>query len=499
MYIVKNAIKSIQRSKGRNVLIGIIVLVIALSSCVALTIENSANEVVNQQKASYAVTATLGIDRDAIMKNSQSSSSDMRTIMNSVPAITLAELKNYANSSYVKSLTYQLNTSVDASGVTAVSNSTSSQGQSNSSGMFQGRSGAGGADNQSQGDFRLIGYSSTSAMSDFIDGTYKITSGSMFSDSDTSNDAVITDELAQANSLKVGSKLTLTNPNDTAQSYVFTVVGIYTDTTTSDGSQMNLFSNAANQILTNYTAANKIVTASASNSSTALQSQLSSSFTLTNANSLSAFKAQLTAKGLNKYYTVTSNVDSFNQTVQPLSNLSNFAKIFFILVLVIGGIILIVLNMFNIRERKYEVGVLRAIGMKKGKVALQFITELFIVTFAALIIGAAAGAASSVPVANYMLKNEISSVESQQSQVSENFGRGDRGSGQNQGGGFGGAGGFFGGSQNTSYVNQINAVMDGRVLLEIAGIGVLLTLLSSGISMVFISRYEPLKILSSRS
>ena len=55
----------------------------------------------------------------------------------------------------------------------------------------------------------------------------------------------------------------------------------------------------------------------------------------------------------------------------PLKNLSTFATYFLIVVLIIGAVILIVLNIFNIRERKYEVGVMTAIGMKKGKVAAK--------------------------------------------------------------------------------------------------------------------------------
>lgn len=354
--------------------------------------------------------------------------------------------------------------------------------------------------NRSQGDFRITGYGSTETITNFVNGTYKITSGSMFSDSDTANDAVISDELAQANNLTVGSKFTLTNPNDSTQADEFTVTGIYTDTSSSDGSQMNLFSNSANQIITNYTALNNIVTASQANDDTKLNSQLTSSFSLKSADDVDAFKAELTAKGLNSDYTVSTNLNSFTQSVTPLNNLSHFATIFLVLVLVIGAIVLVVLNIINIRERKYEVGVLRAIGMKKGKVALQFIAELFMVTFLALGVGAGVGAAASVPTANYMLQNEISSLQSQQSQVQQNFGRSGSGFSAGQaGGGRGGIGGFFGTSQNANYITQINAVINGQVLGEIAGIGILLVLLSSGMSLVFISRYEPLKILSSLS
>ena len=501
MYIVKNALKSISRSKGRNILIGIIIMVIAVSSCIALSIRNSANEVVSKQKESFAITATVGINRESMRTNSQSNGTDMRTLMESIPALTVDQLKNYADSKYVKSLNYSITTSLNSSNITAVSNSTSAATatSSTSAGSTSNKvqRAAGDIGGQSQGSFRVTGYSSTAAMSSFINGSSKIASGAMFSDSDTSNVCVVSDELASANSLALGNNVTLTNPNDTKQSYTFKVVGIYTDTSTSEGSQMNMFSDSANRIITNYTAANKMITASASNSTTKLSSQLSSSFNLVNADSLDAFKSELTSKGLNQYYTVTSNISSFNQSVEPLSNLSSFATIFLLLVLAIGGIVLVVLNLINIRERKYEIGVLRAIGMKKGKVALQFITELSIVTIIALFIGSGIGAAASVPTANYMLKTEIASIESQNQQQQQNFGMQASTTGQSTR--KGGIGGLFGMGANVSYVNQINAVINGMVLLEIAGIGILLVILSSGISLIFISRYEPLKILSSRS
>lgn len=46
----------------------------------------------------------------------------------------------------------------------------------------------------------------------------------------------------------------------------------------------------------------------------------------------------------------------------------------------------------------HEVGVLTAVGMKKGKVAMQFLSEILIVTILAVVIGAGIGAISSVPV-----------------------------------------------------------------------------------------------------
>lgn len=107
----------------------------------------------------------------------------------------------------------------------------------------------------------------------------------------------------------------------------------------------------------------------------------------------------------------------------PLQNLSKFAAWFLLVVLLIGGVILIVFHIFNIRERKYEIGVLTAIGMRKSRVALQFLTELFVVTFAFLLLGTAIGGAASVPVTNALLASQISAQETQQANRQQNFGR----------------------------------------------------------------------------
>ena len=52
---------------------------------------------------------------------------------------------------------------------------------------------------------------------------------------------------------------------------------------------------------------------------------------------------------------------------------------------------------------------------------------------------------------------------------------------------------------NGNYVDKLNAVVDVKTIIELVIIGIALTVCSSVISMVFISRYSPLKILSSRS
>ena len=96
------------------------------------------------------------------------------------------------------------------------------------------------------GDFRLDGYSSYDAMTNFVNGTYQVTDGEMISDF-SAYECVISNELATLNEATVGSTITLKNPT-TEKTYDFTVTGIYTDNNDNDESA-RMYSGSANTII----------------------------------------------------------------------------------------------------------------------------------------------------------------------------------------------------------------------------------------------------------
>ena len=157
--------------------------------------------------------------------------------------------------------------------------------------------------------------------------------------------------------------------------------------------------------------------------------------------------------------------------------------------------------MINIRERRYEIGVLRTVGMKKSKLSMQFMVELLIVSFASLMIGAGIGSCLSVPVSNNLLANEISNESSKYDDIGKNFGinqekpQEDSSNENNEKKDFKE---MNFGIAKVNAVESIDAVVDFKVLAELLGIGILLTLLSSLASMIAIARFQPLQILKER-
>ena len=64
----------------------------------------------------------------------------------------------------------------------------------------------------------------------------------------------------------------------------------------------------------------------------------------------------------------------------------------------------------------------------------------------------------------------------------------------------GGFGGFMGNIKDTAqnYISEVSYATNFTVILQLIGVGVLLTFVSSLAAVLFIMRYEPLKILTNR-
>lgn len=494
MYILKNAVTSIVRNKSRNILIGVIVLVISCAVAVTLAINNSSTSLIESYQSKYEVEATLGMNRENMMKdfdpkNRDDSKNDMAEKFNAASTITEEDIKNYADSEYVKSYSYTISAGVDSDDIEKASVSGGDRGF----GGGMGPDGRGGEFlNESSSDFTVKGYSSFEAMTDFVEGNYKITDGEVSEDFD-GNDCIINNELATVNDLAVGDTFKIIDPN-TEKTYKLNITGIYEEVNSGEGG-MNMFADSVNTIITN---ANFVAKMHEKDSE--LSINIMPTFVLTSKDVIEKFSEELTQKGLNENLTVETNLDKVENATSTISNVRSFAVTFLIVTLIIGTVVLLVINMINIRERRYEIGVLRTIGMKKSKVSLQFILELFMVSFVALILGAGLGAVVSVPVSNSLLQSEISSSQNAQQNIRDNFGKKDMGAIPGQPGEQpNDMPGKFSGVVEVAEFDSIDAVVDFGVLAELLGIGLIITLISSISAVASIQRFSPLTILKERS
>ena len=540
MYIIKNALKCIGRSKGRNVLISIIALVIAVSACLGLSIRQAAESAKESTLAQLSITATISYDRSSMMNDMMGGEKgqgggfdrdQFKDMMGNASELTLEEYQTYAKAESVEDFYYTLtaafNGNDDLEPVTDETEDEESESNSDFGGFGGGMSfpsgDRGGKGMFSSSDFSVIGYSSDSSMSAFIDGTASVLEGgTMFEEDTTEKECIISEELAIFNDLAVDDTIVLTNPSVETETYKLKIVGLYTSSSNNDFS-MSMFGKSqdpANQIYMSAPALQTILDASDKVSTTitdentgresdsAVVGSISATYVFASTEKYNAFEKDVRILGLDDSYAVSSpDLAAFENSLTPLNTLSTMAGWFLVVILIIGAIILIVLNIFNVRERKYEVGVLTAMGMKKWKVAAQFMCEILVVTMIAVIIGAGIGAVSSVPVTNALLAGQVENQNSEVSKMEENFGRpGDFGGGF-PGGNMGSKPDNIGGGKNPfenmlgsaeNYITEVNSAMNLTVVFQMLGVGLLLTLVASVASVSFIMRYDPLKILANR-
>ncbi|MCL2884448.1 MAG: FtsX-like permease family protein, partial [Oscillospiraceae bacterium] len=202
-----------------------------------------------------------------------------------------------------------------------------------------------------------------------------------------------------------------------------------------------------------------------------------------------------------------------------------FSLIFMLVVVILGAAILILLYALSIRERKYEIGVIRAMGMKKSRVARGLWYEIVVLTAVCLLLGVGVGDAVAQPISSALLTAQVQAAESTTSNssgygITNRTGQNNQNNQNNQGyqnGGFGGYGGFgnqpgqmapggggrvIGGRSTASTVkplSEMTVTVGWETILEIIAIALVLSSLAAVFSIMQITRYEPIKILTERN
>lgn len=472
MYIFKNAIRNVFRSKGRSILIGIILFVLMFNACIGLSIHQASITSQNASLELTNITGQISQNRMNMMKDFEpGNKEDMKEKMDSIESLSLDELQKYADSDYVSKFYYSASLSLQAS--------------DNFSLMENQQQGPGPMGQGNSSSITMTGYENDEAMTDFTDGTSTITEGNMFDEQTEENQCIIPEDLATYNGVSVGDTITLKVDDSTTVNFV--VTGFYSSTSSNP-------MNASNTIYTSYNVVNNL------SETYDLDLNVNGTYVFNTVKDFNKFKKECTKKGLSDSYTVTSSdLQSYQQSIVPLQNLSKFATYFLIVVFVIGAIVLVVLNIFSIRERKQEIGILCALGMNKTKIALQFFSETLFIALFAFIVGSGLGAVTSVPITNTLLESQISSTDSMNETKEQNFSRQqtppnndssqqpktDESNNQPQ-------------EKGLEKVTTVFEAMNFNVLLEVGAIAFVLVIISNCAALLCVMRYDPSSILSNR-
>lgn len=483
MYILKNAFISIKRNKGRNILIGIILVVIACACTITLAINNTASDLISSYKNSYKHELSITFNRENMKKNMDFSNKDSieeaKDKFENITSYTVSDIKNFSKNKHITSYYYTEEISLNGSSITKVESTSNEDNNHHGPKMEK---------QNNQLDFTVTGYSNNEAMSEFISGKYKMSSieDDAWDKAFNGNYVFINEELASYNNLSLGDKITLKDSDE--NTYEFEIVGIFKENSDGDD-EVSLFSNSANTIITSTTAVESVTSANEN-----VKANLKPTFIIDSYDNQEEIQEDFYQKGLDENYKVETNEEEATSALSGVSNVQTFSTIFFIITLILGGVVLFILNMINIRERKYEIGVLRTIGMSKFKLTMQFASELLIVTLISVLLGLGIGAVSAKGISNSLLQSEITRTNNEEEKVQMNFGGQMPGEGRKNN-----QSNILRNGPSVSAYQEIDAVVDIKVVLELLGISLGLVFVSSLASMISIQRFSPLTILKERS
>lgn len=282
------------------------------------------------------------------------------------------------------------------------------------------------------------------------------------------NDVLISSAMASKNSLSVGDTFTAYNAT-------LTVSGIFTSSN----------QGAENTVVLSLPALERL-----SGQSGAITSAVVTVDSLDNLSSVTTAVKKTLGNGAD----VTSAQEQADNTVKPLNSVRTVAAYSLVGAVVAGAIIILLVMVMVVRERKKEIGVVKAIGSSNVRIISEFMVESF--TFAVLgaFIGLLIGAIGGQPVTKALVNNSTNSTTATVQGAGGRTFTFQRGSTDDArpAGSFGG--GFAGGLRRNSAVqsfSNIKTQIGPEILLEGFGAAVLIAVIGSSLAAGMISRIRP--------
>ncbi len=268
-----------------------------------------------------------------------------------------------------------------------------------------------------------------------------------------STGALLGTTLAEKNGLSVGSTFTI-------QDKTFTVKGLF-DAGTAFG----------NNAL--------YVTLPTAQTLAALPGELSTMIVTVNSmENVDAAKTALQAALGTSKADVTQGQRNLQTAVSSLGSVKNISFIAFVAALGTAGLIILLIMVMLVRERRREIGVLKAIGAPNRTIGLQFVLEALVLVALGSVVGAAVASLASGSIASALISSSSSTGAA---------------AGQRGGGFPGGRGGAFGGA-NQLLTSVTASASPGVIAAGIAAVfGV--AIIGALVPALLTARIRPIEVL----
>lgn len=297
-----------------------------------------------------------------------------------------------------------------------------------------------------------------------------ITSGRLFADDDSDkNVALVGSSLAEKNNLEVGSTFTVFDEE-------VTVIGIFNQENTFDNGGLYLPLETTQRL---------------SDQSGEIGTIL---VQVDSVDNIESVQSAITNSLGENVVDVSSSSTGIETAIASLESVQRISIIGFIASLISAGVIIFMIMLVIVRERRREIGVLKAIGASNRTVIGQFMSESIVLIICGALAGIVVAFAASSPIANALVSSNASSTSQSTTAPS-------RDSGGAMPGGFGRAFGAQPGNRlgtvesNTDLVGKVTANIGAQSLLLGLAAAIIIAIIGSAIPAWLTAKVRPSEVM----
>ncbi|MGX7417594.1 ABC transporter permease [Carnobacterium gallinarum] len=494
MKFYKRAFLSITRRKGKSLILFAVIFILGNLIAGAISIQEATNNVENTIKKKLGSIATIELDLQKLQESED---------MTKIPSLDEKKINAFGKRPEVKYYDYNIDKYVTSETITPYKPDSSD----NKDAMVIG--GVGGS------EFKLKGVQYASIL-DFKEKKAKLIAGRTFTEEEIKNNrssTLISKKLADANNLSVGDTFTMKNAvydysqRDTeaiaSRDIQMEVIGIFDplEAKKSDDSKekKSLSSDFFNTDFQNTLYVPNEVAKSETeferdsmrkagllSDNQSNETFITPTYVLKTPEDSQRFKSAVQAQ-IPKEYKVTSSSDQYNTIAAPIKSMSELSK--YVLIAALGATILIIglVVLLFLRDRKHEFGIYLSLGERRKHILGQILIEVMAVAIVAVSLSIFTGNLLASGLSESMIQSQIA-ADAEKEAASSNVGS----TMVMLGGGDASRGGDVSQADVTkAYQVQLNQKYIGMIYL----VSLSTILLSTIIPVTYIVRLNPKKIM----
>ena len=439
MNFLKRAWLSVSRRKGKSALLFAIVFILGNVIAGAISIQQSTKNVENKIKSDMGATATISLDYEALTKAGESDPNIFETIV----SLTPEQIEAIGNLSYVKYYDYSTQASI---GSDALKNYIPDKIKEQ----------MGGAEDPFS---KYYGFSLKGVQFNKIiqmeEGAITLEEGRVFTEDEIAKNAdvgLISKKTAETNQIKVGDTIVLSsytldygtsgNASEvkplSKKDYAVEVIGIFgtpaqapkkdsdKNDTNSGGLTQDEWTKAYQEqstMNTIYVPNGFVRTINAENMAqratedpemdlSKIQDYYTPIYVLNKPEDVDYFKEEAQAM-LPEYYVVKASSDAYDTIAAPVQSMSKMAGYVLIVAIIATIMIITLVVLLFLRDRKHELGIYLSFGEAKGKVVGQVLAEVFMIAFVAISLSVFSGNMIAKGLSGSLIQNQIENQASQ--------------------------------------------------------------------------------------